>query len=89
MAHSVDETNEPPLISFQFGMAGGDLPAKEGHRPCALVEDNIETGPRCVALDDERLVNVRELEHRRRRARALEGVKHVLGFWPPCEPSFA
>ena len=61
MTNCLDETNQLPLIGWKLGMVGRHSAAKEGHHTISLVEDCTKTSPRRVTVNDEALVEVRQL----------------------------
>jgi hypothetical protein len=85
VAHNVDEPDQFPLVRGQLGVAAGDWSAEVRHEARALVEHCAKAHSRRVALDGERLVEVRQLQDRGRCQGPLELVKHVLSVGAPNE----
>ena len=77
VTNSLDEPNELALVCRELGMLRGHGAAEERDRPSALVEDSAETRARSFAVDDECLVEVRQLEHRSRCQCVLEGIESL------------
>ena len=64
VSDSFDEADQLALVRWQFGVLWGQRSAEESQRPIALVKDGTEAGAGGVAVDEETLGEVRELEHR-------------------------
>ena len=75
----MNETDELALVRSCFEVASRKGPTEERHGIPVLMKDGSEAGAGRVAVDDERGVEVREMEHGRRTQRCLEGHKCRIG----------
>lgn len=85
MVHRLHETDELALVHGEPCMSRRQRLAEERERPDALVQDGADAGARGVALDNECLGEVRQLEHGCRRQRCLECDESRVGRWSPAE----
>ena len=77
----MNETDELVLVRRRFEMPSHKGPTEERDGIPVLMKDGSEARAGRVAVDDERGVEVREMEHGRRTQRCLEGRKcHVGGL---------
>jgi len=75
MTHGLHETDEFALVGRQLGMLRGDRAAEESDRAVALMKHSTKPRAGSVAVDDEGLVEIRQLENRRCRERLFERVE--------------
>jgi len=59
----------------QLGVLRGDRAAEEGDRAVPLMKNSAKSRAGCITVDDEGLVEVRQLKNRRRRERPFERVE--------------
>jgi hypothetical protein len=81
------QPEELTLVGCQLGVARGDWLVEERHQSGALMEDSLETVARCVAFDDEVVVEVRKLEYWHYRQGALECLECPFGHLVPTKTS--
>ena len=73
MADRLLQANELSFISGQLHVAWRERTTKECDRASALVDDRTEAGARRVAVHDEQLLEVLQLEDRGREQRLFKG----------------
>lgn len=71
VTNGLNKPNQLLLVSCQFCVARGYLPAEESDRASSLVKHGVEAGPRSVTLRDELGVERWQLKHRGRCQRLL------------------
>lgn len=81
-SHSLDEADELPLISRELGVLRSHRPAEEGDQALALVKNSPKAQARGVAVHDEGLGEVRQLEDWRGRQGTLEAWKAAVAASP-------
>ena len=62
--HGLHETNKLAFVGCEFGMLWSDCPTEEGDRALTLVQHCAKARSGRVAVDNEHLDEVGQLEHR-------------------------
>ena len=86
MMDGVDEADQFPFVGGEGTVSRRDGPAEVGNQVFLLDEHCPETMGRCIALDDERLVEVRQGQNRSRGDRDFEGLECRGGVRGPAKP---
>jgi hypothetical protein len=85
MAHCLDEADQFTLISDKLGVVRGDGAIEKHDRPSSLVPDDAEPNVGRVAVHDEGLREVGQLQDRHRREDCLQCLKCCRRLWCPAE----
>ena len=86
MTDGVDEADQFPFVGSEGTVSRRDGPAEVGDWVFLQDEHCPETVGRRIALDDERLVEVRQGQNRSRGDRDFEGLECRDGVGGPAEP---
>jgi hypothetical protein len=85
VAHNLDEADELPLICGQLGVLWCDGPTVEGDGSAVLMQNNAEPCVGSVAVDDEGVVEVEQLQCRSLHQGLLEGDEGLFRLRAPRE----
>ena len=64
VSHGLHEANKLAFVGCELGVLWGDRPTEEGDRALTLVQHGAKTRSGRVAVDNEHLGEVGQLEHR-------------------------